>query len=119
MTPKYRGATSIPAKMWKKLIEIARMYPNPAQFYDKAIALGKEYDIGEKELIAWGTIDPYHKPPTRSVASVEEKIIRSAAQTPTPNHYEPHEQSPPPVEEEFGMVTEEDIVRGHRKEDTE
>lgn len=62
MTPKYRGATSIPAKMWKKLIEIARTYPAPHQFYEKAVALGKDYDITEKELIAWGTIDPHHKP---------------------------------------------------------
>ena len=106
MTPKYRGATSIPAKMWKKLVEIAHMYPNPQQFYEKAVALGEQYGIGEKELIAWGTIDPHHKPKTPTVAEAEGEIIRSAAQAPTPSYYEPREQAPP-------LITEEDIARGH------
>lgn len=102
---KYRGATSIPAKMWKKLIEIARMYPAPQQFYEKAVELGKEYDIDEKQLIAWGTIDAHHKPkqprtpPPATPRQVEENIR---------NYIEPREQPAP-------LVTEEDIVRGHRK----
>lgn len=107
MTPRYRGATSIPAKMWKKLIELARMYPAPQQFYEKAVALGKEYDIDEKELIAWGTIDPHHKP-KETPAPTEQQKTRHRARL--YNYTEPPEQQPPPI-------TEEDIVRGHREKE--
>lgn len=103
MTPKYRGATSIPAKMWKQLVNIAHLYPNPTQFYEKAVALGKEYDISEKELIAWGTIDAHHKPKAPPPISEPQKTSHHPRQL---NYTEPPGQPAP--------VTEEDIVRGHR-----
>lgn len=70
---QYRGATSLPAKMLKRLSAIAQQFPNPKQFYQEAIALGREYDVGETELLAWGIIDAYHNARPESFVSAGEE----------------------------------------------